>query len=313
MLRFTAAAFAVGWAATAALAAAPSPVQTLTEAKQVLDDLTEKNRAIPAKLLHDAEAVVVIPNTIKAGLGIGGQVGHGVAVIKDKAGGWGDIRFITLGGASVGFQIGVQSTDVVLVFKNRKGLDRILDGKAKLKLGADAAVAAGPVGRDAAVATDLLLKSEIFSYSRSKGLFAGVSLNGVVLAANNTRTEEFQKDAGPKTEAAGNALKKTIAILATVPGASKKVPLPKREPVPQPLPPMVMPPPPGLGLPPALEPPPGLELPVPPPSVPSSPAFPTARATPVREPEPVIVPAGATEPVEPQVGPIRRFFRRILR
>jgi len=310
MLRFTAAAFAVGWAATAGLAAAPSPVQTLTEAKQVLDDLTEKNRAIPAKLLHDAEAVVVIPNTIKAGLGIGGQVGHGVAVIKDKAGGWGDIRFITLGGASVGFQIGVQSTDVVLVFKNRKGLDRILDGKAKLKLGADAAVAAGPVGRDAAVATDLLLKSEIFSYSRSKGLFAGVSLNGVVLAANTTRTEEFVKDAGPKTQAAGNELKKTIAILATVP-MSKKVPLPAPGLVPlPPSVPKVMPPP-GLGLPPALEPPPGLGLPVPPPSVPSTPAFPTGKSTVL--PDPVIIPASATEPAEPQVGPIRRFLRRILR
>lgn len=312
MPRFTVAAVAVGWVATAALAAAPSPVQTLTAAKQVLDDLTEKNRAIPAKLLHDAEAVVVIPNTIKAGLGVGGQVGHGVAIIKDKAGGWGDIRFITLGGASVGFQIGVQSTDVVLVFKNRKGLDRILDGKAKLKLGADASVAAGPVGRDAAVATDLLLKSEIFSYSRSKGLFAGVSLNGVVLAANTKRTEEYEKDSGPRTLAAGNELKKTIAVLATVP-MSNKVPLPAPGlvPVPQPLPPAVpkvMPPgPPGLGLPPALEPP----LPVPPPSVPSSPAFPTGKSTEL--PDPAVVPASATEPAEPQVGPIRRFLRRVFR
>ena len=104
--------------------------------------------------------------------------------MKDKAGGWGDIRFVDLGGASVGFQLGVQSTDVVLVFKNRKGLDRLLDGKAKLKLGGDASVAAGPVGRDAAVATDLLLKSEIFSYSRARGLFAGVSLEGVVLTGS---------------------------------------------------------------------------------------------------------------------------------
>ncbi len=254
-----------------AVAGPPSPRETLTDAKQVLDDLTDKEKAIPAKLLQEAEAVLIVPNTIKAGLGVGGQLGHGVVVVKDKAGGWGDIRFVDLGGASVGFQVGVQSTDVVLVFKNRKGLDRILDGKAKLKLGADASVAAGPVGRDAAIATDLALKSEIFSYSRSRGLFAGVSLEGVVLSGNAKRTEDFEKDAGEKTKLAGDALKKTIAILATVA-------VPKKDPGPLPGPvPMVMP--------------------VPPPVIELAPVA-----------QPVIVPASA---VEPPSGPIRRLLKRI--
>ncbi len=288
MLRFPATALALTWVATVAVAAPPSPRVTLTDAKQVLDALTDKEKGIPAKLLREAEAVVIVPKTIKAGFGVAGQLGHGVAVVKDKVGGWGDIRFIGLGGASVGFQIGVQSTDVVLVFKNRKGLDRILDGKAKLKLGGDVSVAAGPVGRNAAVATDLLLKSEIFSYSRSRGLFAGVSLEGVVLNGNTKRTEEFEKDTDLATRKAADELKMTIAVLAA--GA-------KDELVPVPGAPMVMPPPGPFGLPPALEAP----LPVPPPTVPTQPGS-------------VIIPASAVEPVIPaesQVGPLRRLIRRL--
>ena len=126
-----------------ATAAPPSSRETLKSSTVVLDELTETPaKAIPKALLQEAEAVVIFPNTIKAGFVVGGRVGHGVAIIKDN--GWGDVRFLDLGGASVGFQVGIQATDVVLVFKSRKGLDRILDGKAKLKLGADASVAAGP-------------------------------------------------------------------------------------------------------------------------------------------------------------------------
>jgi lipid-binding SYLF domain-containing protein len=195
--------------------AKPDAKETLTAADDVLTELMKNAKtSIPKALMKEAEAVVIIPHTVKAGFVIGGTVGHGVAVIKDKDGGWGELRFIDLGGASVGFQVGVEATDVVLVFKNRKGLDRILDGKKKLKLGADASVAAGPLGRDAEVATDLKLKSEIYSYSRSRGLFAGVSLEGVILNADTHKTESFEKDAGMETRKAAENLKAHISLLA---------------------------------------------------------------------------------------------------
>jgi lipid-binding SYLF domain-containing protein len=198
-----------------AYAAPPAPRDTLLAANEVLSELTkDTKKAIPKALMKEAEAVVVFPHTIKAGLVIGGRIGHGVAIIKDKNGGWGDIRFLELGGASVGFQIGVEATDVVLVFKNRKGLDRLLDGKNKLKLGADASVAAGPVGREAEVATDLLLKSEIFSYSRSRGLFAGASLEGVILSPDAGTTALFEKDDHGDTRKAADSIKSHISLLA---------------------------------------------------------------------------------------------------
>ena len=211
MFRKQLVAFLVSFGASTAIAAPPPPAETLQLAKTVLEELEEvPTKGIPRALLADAEAVAIIPNTVKAGFVIGGRVGHGVVILKEKDG-WGDIRFITLGGASVGFQVGVQVSDVVLVFKTRKGLDRILDGKAKLTLGADAAVAAGPVGRDAALATDAKLKSEIWSYSRSRGLFAGVSLDGVVLASDRDTNDTFTKDSGEVSRKAADALKKKVS------------------------------------------------------------------------------------------------------
>lgn len=208
--------------------AGPTPREILKDAKTTLDELMETPaKFIPAKLMDEAEAVVIVPNTIKAGFVVGGRAGHGVAVVRDKDGGWGEVRFVDLGGASVGFQVGVQSTDVVLVFKNRKGLDRLLDGKTKLKLGADASVAAGPVGRTAEVATDGALKSEIFSYSRSRGLFAGVSLDGVVLAHDGEATRSFDGDNSVDTRLASDELKKKISSLSGVAQpAEEKVPAP---------------------------------------------------------------------------------------
>lgn len=194
--------------------AAPPPGETLRTAAVVLDELQQvPNKGIPVKLLAEAEAVVVIPNTIKAGLVVGGRAGHGVAVVRTKDGGWGELRFVALGGASVGFQAGVQSTDVVLVFKTRRGLDRLLDGKAKLTLGGDASVVAGPVGRDAEAATDGKLQAEIFSYGRSRGLFAGVALSGAVLTADRRAERAFETDAGPETLRAADELKMKLAAL----------------------------------------------------------------------------------------------------
>jgi len=219
---------------------AHEPRETLISADEVLAELTKNAKtSIPKALLKEAEAVVIFPHTIKAGLVFGGRIGHGVAVIKDKNGGWGEVRFIELGGASVGFQIGVEATDVVLVFKNRKGLDRILEGKKKLKLGADASVAAGPVGREVEIATDLKLKSEIYSYSRSKGLFAGASLEGVILGSDNTKTAAYERDDSTETRKAADNLKASISLLATekLPPAAvpNDLPTPKAPPVPAPM------------------------------------------------------------------------------
>ncbi len=216
MNRFIAfALFATGLSLGSVWAAPPTPRETLKLSRDVLDELeAAPEKAIPKALLDDAEAVLIVPNTIKAGLVVGGRLGHGVAVIKDKDKGWGDLRFVDLGGASVGFQAGIQSTDVVLVFKTRKGLERLLDGKTKVKLGADASVAAGPVGREAALSTDGKLKAEIYSYSRSRGLFAGVSLEGVILSPDAVTAAAFEKDTTELTRQAVDDLKKRVSTLS---------------------------------------------------------------------------------------------------
>lgn len=180
---------AIGWATTGVSASA-SEVATLDSATEVIAALSDiPLRGIPPTLMHDAQAVIIVPGVIKAGLVVGGRHGNGVAVIREPDGSWSYPLFVSLSGGSVGWQIGVQSTDVVLIFKNKSALDRLLKGKGKLTLGADVAVAAGPVGRQAEAGTDGQLKAEIYSYSRSRGLFAGVSLEGAVLL-NDTHGNE---------------------------------------------------------------------------------------------------------------------------
>src|SRR6478752_6603951 len=139
--------------------------------------------AIPDKLLDEARAVVIVPDSIKAGLVVGGRRGHGLLSVKNPDGTWSNPTFVSLTGGSVGFQAGVQSSDIVLVFRSDRGLESIVNGK--FTLGADAGVAAGPVGRTAAAATDGEMKAEIWSWSRARGLFAGVALDGAVLAIDD--------------------------------------------------------------------------------------------------------------------------------
>jgi lipid-binding SYLF domain-containing protein len=141
------------------------------------------DKRVPSDLLNNAYAVAVIPDVIKAGFVIGGRHGLGVVSIKGNDGIWSNPSFVSMTGGSIGFQAGVQSTDVILVFRTQRGVDSIVHGK--FTLGADASVAAGPVGRDAHAATDAQLKAEIYSYSRSRGLFAGIALDGSVLAIDN--------------------------------------------------------------------------------------------------------------------------------
>lgn len=160
--------------------AGPEQDQRARNAVRVLNEIQQiPEQSIPEKLLDEARAIVVIPDTIKAGLVIGGRRGHGLMSVKNADGTWSQPVFVKLTGGSIGFQAGVQSSDVVLVFRNDRSLDNIVNGK--FTLGADAGVAAGPVGRNAAAATDGQLKAEIWSWSRARGLFAGVALDGAVL------------------------------------------------------------------------------------------------------------------------------------
>lgn len=136
------------------------------------------DKEIPGDILNKAECVAVFPDVLKAGLIIGGQGGRGVASCR-TADGWSAPAFFNLGGGSVGLQIGAQSTDFVMLFMNKEGLNSLLSDK--FTVGADASVAAGPVGRQAGASTDAKLNAQILSYSRSKGLFAGLELKGVVI------------------------------------------------------------------------------------------------------------------------------------
>jgi lipid-binding SYLF domain-containing protein len=149
---------------------------------------------IPQSLLGSAQGVAIIPSVVKVGLIGGVRHGRGVLVVRDEQGGWVAPQFITLTGGSIGWQIGVQSTDVVLVFKTQKSVANLSRGK--FTIGVDAAAAAGPVGRNAAAATDAQLKAEILSYSRSRGLFVGVSLDGSSLQIDQAANAAFYYPAG---------------------------------------------------------------------------------------------------------------------
>jgi lipid-binding SYLF domain-containing protein len=154
--------------------------------------------AIPAELLQNAAGVAILPHVVKAGLLVDGRFGRGVALVRMPDGAWSNPVFITLEGIGIGGQAGVESTDLILVFKTKHSLDRVLHGKGKLTLGGDITVATGPVGRDAEVATDARLRAEILSYSRSKGLFAGVSVEGGALRVDHDANESFYSIRGGK-------------------------------------------------------------------------------------------------------------------
>lgn len=180
-------ALSLGLSATAAVAG-PDEDQRARDAVRVLGDIQQiPESAIPDKLFDEARAIVVVPDTLKVGLVFGGRRGHGLVSVKNPDGTWSNPSFIKLTGGSVGFQAGVQSSDIVLVFRGARGLDSIVNGK--LTLGGDASVAAGPVGRTAAAATDGQLKAEIWSWSRARGLFAGIALDGAVLSIDDAANQ----------------------------------------------------------------------------------------------------------------------------
>ena len=182
----------VGLVATAPLFAKNNKEQErLHNAGVVMQEIMNTPENIPQEVLEKAECVIVFPSVLKAAFVVGASYGRGAMVCrtgKDFRGPWGAPAMYALEGGSVGFQIGGQATDLVLLVMNDRGASSILE--SKVKLGADASVAAGPVGRDAAANTDAYMRAEILSYSRSRGLFAGVSLEGSTLRPDDDATAD---------------------------------------------------------------------------------------------------------------------------
>ena len=162
---------------------AADAVNVLTEIMSIPEN------SIPEDLMARAHGIAVIPHVVKGAFGIGGQWGKGLMSQRREDGSWSAPAYIEIGGGSFGLQIGVQATDIVLVFTDEEGIKGILKGK--VKLGADASATAGPVGRNAEVGTDVLLRSAVFAYSRSKGLFAGISLDGSVIGIDDSANRKI--------------------------------------------------------------------------------------------------------------------------
>jgi lipid-binding SYLF domain-containing protein len=173
----------------------PLAQQESEDARRIRDAATSfgeimaaEDKAIPRSILGKAEGIAIFPGTVRAGFIVGGMRGRGVISARGS-GNWSEPAFLTLTGGSFGLQIGGQAADLILVINNRRGLDNLISNQ--FKLGADAAVAAGPVGRDAQAATDLQLRAQILSYSRARGLFAGVTVNGSTVRPDRDANERF--------------------------------------------------------------------------------------------------------------------------
>jgi len=168
---------------------------TLKSAGVVLSEMQRMpDLRAPNWLLARAEGIVVLPQVIKFGLGVGGRFGTGAMLLRDREGRWSNPVFVSLSAGSIGWQAGGQAADIVLVFTTRKSIEGLTGGK--LTLGADASVAAGPVGRAASAATSPLFDAEIYSFSRTRGLFAGVSVEGSVLAISHKSNAAFYRKPG---------------------------------------------------------------------------------------------------------------------
>lgn len=166
-------------------------VERIKDSGEVLKEILNIPDDIPTDLLDRAECVIVLPSVKKLAIGIGGSFGRGVMVCRSGehyTGPWGAPAMYALEGGNIGFQLGGQATDFVLLIMNPRGAESLMG--SKVKLGADAAAAAGPKGRDATAATDVVMRAEILSYSRSRGLFAGISLEGSTLRPDNGANEK---------------------------------------------------------------------------------------------------------------------------
>ncbi len=166
--------------------------ERLEQCATVLKEVLNIPEGVPPDLLNKAECVIILPSVKKFAIGIGGSVGRGAIVCRggdNFTGAWGAPAMFALEGANIGLQLGGQATDFILLVMNKKGADSVMS--SKVKLGGDAAVAAGPKGRDAGAQTDVVMKAEILTYSRAKGLFAGISLEGSTLRSDGNANKKI--------------------------------------------------------------------------------------------------------------------------
>lgn len=186
----------------AALCLVTLPLATLSaqsaeEAKRISDSIivldeimAAGDKAVPTSILEKAAGVAVFPSLLKGGLVVGGQRGKGILSVRDKKTGlWSAPAFLTITGGSIGAQVGGQAIDLILIVNNDRGLEQLV--KNQFKVGAEAGVAAGPVGREAAAATDIQMRAQILSYSRARGLFAGITLTGATIRQDRDANERF--------------------------------------------------------------------------------------------------------------------------
>lgn len=164
-------------------------IDKVQAATQVLTDFSKMKESIPSELLKITQGIIIVPKLINGGFVLSGKRGKGLAMVKLEDGTWSNPVFVTLTGGGIGLQAGLQSIDLVLVFKSRETLENI--GKGSFTLGGDISVAAGPVGRSSSASTDYKLEAEVYSYSRSKGLFAGISLNGLAIDIDQKGNKAF--------------------------------------------------------------------------------------------------------------------------
>jgi lipid-binding SYLF domain-containing protein len=194
--------------------------ERIHNATGVLKDFGKMKETIPHDLIAEYQGIVIIPRLINAGFGIGGKRGKGVAMVKLPDGKWSDPVFVTLTGGSIGAQIGVQSVDLVLVFRHKGVLTKVKNGD--FTIGGDISAAAGPVGRSSSANTDYKLEAEVYSYSRSRGLFAGISLTGTNLGIDKDANHNFYNNSlssseifetGRSSDAGVRELKETLERL----------------------------------------------------------------------------------------------------
>ena len=164
-------------------------VEKIHSSTNVLKDFDQMKESIPHDLIQNCEGIVIVPDLLNAGFVVGGKRGRGIAMVKLENGKWSDPVFVTLTGGSFGFQIGVQSVDLVMIFRHKGVLTKVKNGD--FTIGGDASAAAGPVGRSTSANTDYAMRAEVYSYSRSRGLFAGISINGSNLGIDKKANANF--------------------------------------------------------------------------------------------------------------------------
>jgi lipid-binding SYLF domain-containing protein len=183
-------ALALSLCSSVALFAADTPQERLSDATKVFSEImATPDKGIPQDLLEKAHCVIIVPGMKQAALGIGGKFGRGFAVCREGRPHWSAPAAMRVEGGSFGFQIGGSNTDIVMLVMNERGMRRLLEDK--VTLGAEATVAAGPVGRQTSASTDVQLSAEMLSWSRSKGLFAGIALHGATMRPDNDVNAEL--------------------------------------------------------------------------------------------------------------------------